>query len=257
MSVVAGTVAFMYGPAIRSRALELVETGASLSDISRTTGIARSTIRSWTTRSAPVASECCRCEGAWPSAGAGYAALLGFYLGDGCISTYGRHTTFRVSGDADWPGIIADISRLVETVHPAGGVFHVRAPGAIVVHGNWKHWPCLFPQHGPGRKHERRILLTKWQEEVVIAFPADFLRGLFHSDGARVKNWATRIVGGERKRYDYARWQFSNRSDDIRNLCCWALDLADVAWRQSGPWTISVSRREAVAVLDELIGPKS
>jgi hypothetical protein len=72
-----------------------------------------------------------------------------------------------------------------------------------------------------------------------------------------VKNWATRIVGGERKRYDYARWQFSNRSDDIRNLCCWALDLADVAWRQSGPWTISVSRREAVAVLDELIGPKS
>jgi hypothetical protein len=23
-----------------------------------------------------------------------------------------------------------------------------------------KHWPCLFPQHGPGRKHERKIQLT-------------------------------------------------------------------------------------------------
>ena len=23
-----------------------------------------------------------------------------------------------------------------------------------------KHWPCLFPQHGPGRKHERKIELT-------------------------------------------------------------------------------------------------
>jgi hypothetical protein len=23
-----------------------------------------------------------------------------------------------------------------------------------------KHWICLFPQHGPGRKHDRRIELT-------------------------------------------------------------------------------------------------
>ena len=88
------------------------------------------------------------------------------------------------------------------------------------------------------------------------AFPAAFLRGLFHSDGARVKNWATRVVGGERRRYDYPRWQFSNRSEDILQLCCWALNLADVAWRRSGPWTVSVSRRDEVARLDDLIGLK-
>ncbi len=89
------------------------------------------------------------------------------------------------------------------------------------------------------------------------AFPADFLRGLFHSDGARVNNWATRVVGGEKRRYDYARWQFSNRSEDILGLCGWALDMIEVRWRRSGPWAISVSRREAVATLDELIGPKT
>lgn len=171
----------MYDAGVRAHALELVTTGASLSDISRATGIARSTIRSWTTPPAPVLWDCCRCEGAWPSAGADYAALLGFYLGDGCVSTFGRHTTFRVSCDATWPGIITDVSRLVGIIRPAGGVFHVRAPGAIVVHGNWKHWPCLFPQHGPGRKHDRPIVLTEWQEEIVTAFPADFLRGLFPS----------------------------------------------------------------------------
>ena len=133
----------------------------------------------------------------------------------------------------------------------------MRAPGVVVVQGNWKHWPCLFPQHGPGRKHERPIRLEEWQVDVVTAFPAPFLRGLFHSDGARVANWATRVVRGELKRYDYARWQFTNRSDDILALCGWALDLAGVAWRRSGPWTVSVSRKEAVAALDDLIGLKA
>jgi hypothetical protein len=34
---------------------------------------------------------------------------------------------------------------------------------ALDVSSYWKHWPCLFPQHGPGRKHERRIALVPWQ----------------------------------------------------------------------------------------------
>ena len=83
-----------------------------------------------------------------------------------------------------------------------------------------------------------------------------FLRGLFHSDGCRANNWATRRVGGELKRYDYPRWQFSNRSEDILGLCTWALDLVDVAWRRSSRWCVSVSRRAGVARLDELVGPK-
>lgn len=37
------------------------------------------------------------------------------------------------------------------------GVCHVPAPGAVVVQNCWKHWPCLLPQHGPGRKHERAL----------------------------------------------------------------------------------------------------
>ncbi|CAI9419872.1 hypothetical protein HIDPHFAB_03910 [Nocardioides sp. T2.26MG-1] len=48
----------------------------------------------------------------------------------------------------------------------------------------------------------------------------------------------------------------SNVSADIRELCCWALDLVDVPWRQSNHKTISVSTRAAVARLDTLIGMK-
>jgi hypothetical protein len=100
-------------------------------------------------------------------------------------------------------------------------------------------------------------VLERWQRDVVAAHPGDFLRGLFHSDGARVANWAVRVVGGERRRHDYARWQFSNRSEDILTLCGWALDVAGVGWRRSSITHISVSRRPDVTRLDELIGPKA
>ncbi|WP_218131328.1 hypothetical protein [Nocardioides sp. YR527] len=46
-------------------------------------------------------------------------------------------------------------------------------------------------------------------------------------------------------------------SDDIRGLCTWALDLVGIPWRQSSWKTISASRREAVAALEALIGPKT
>ena len=90
----------------------------------------------------------------------------------------------------------------------------------------------------------------------LVAHPGDFLRGLLHSDGCRVSNWATRRVGGGVKRYDYGRWQFTNASDDIRELCTSALDLLGVPWRRSAPRVISVSKRNGVAMLDEIVGPK-
>jgi hypothetical protein len=256
MSVEPATMARVYGVHERTHVLELLAAGVTVSAASRQTGIARSTIRSWTAGAARLDPGCVVCRGAVPWPGSDYSALLGFYLGDGCVSTHGTHTTLRVACDATLPGVVRDVSELVTSVHP-GGVFTIRAPGTTVVQGSWKHWPCLFPQHGRGRKHERPIVLEDWQDEVVRAFPGAFLRGLFHSDGARVNNWATRVVAGERRRYDYSRWQFSNRSEDIIGLCCWALDLVDVPWRRSGPWTVSVSRRDAVARLDEMVGPKS
>jgi hypothetical protein len=49
---------------------------------------------------------------------------------------------------------------------------------------------------------------------------------------------------------------FTNESADIRALCGETLDLLGVAWRYSRRNTISVARREAVARLDEFVGPK-
>lgn len=227
---------------------------ASLSRVSRMTGISRSTLRDW--RDRPRERECPRCDGATLSAGH-YAALLGYYLGDGCVSVQARYSSLRISCDASYPGIVDDVVTTIKGVRPNGKVHLVTAPGVTVVSANWKHWPCLFPQHGPGRKHERPIVLEDWQRSIVEVHPGPFLRGLFHSDGCRVRNWATRPVAGEIKRYEYARWQFTNVSADIRELCSWALDLVGIPWRQSNWRTVSVSTRDGVAALDELIGLKS
>jgi transposase-like protein len=149
---------------------------------------------------------------------------------------------------------IADLMRRVKT----GGRPHTRCmPGCLVTTVSWKHWLCLFPQHGAGRKHERSIVLEPWQREIVQRHPGDFLRGLFHSDGSRTANWARRMVKGQPKRYDYPRWEFVNRSDDILALCTWALDLCQISWRRPRIVCIAVSRRDDVRRLDELIGLKA
>jgi hypothetical protein len=163
----------------------------------------------------------------------------------------------HVFNDARYVHDLERIAELMRRVKPGGKPHTRKSPGCVIVTVSWKHWPCLFPQHGPGRKHERPIVLDDWQQRIVEANPGPFLRGLFHSDGCRAKNWTRKKVAGEWKRYDYPRWQFTNVSTDIRELCCWALDLVDIAWRQSDWQTISVSTRAAVARLDELIGPKS
>ena len=229
-------------------------------------GVAVKTIRRWRRiyqrRGLPrgqghLAPPCPRCDAA-PLAAPAYAELLGWYLGDGYLSR-GRREVFNlhVVNDANYVDLNAHLILLMSTVKPHGRPHTRSVPGAIVTTVSWKHWPCLFPQHGPGRKHERAIELEDWQRDVVEAHPADFLRGLFHSDGCRVANWATRFVGGTKRRYEYPRWQFVNASEDILDLCTWALDLVEVPWRRSGARVVSVSRREAVARLDEPIGLKS
>ena len=60
-----------------------------------------------------------------------------------------------------------------------------------------------------------------------------------------------------RKRYDYPRWEFVNRSDDIIGICTAALDLLCLRWTRPRIDSISVARAPDVRRLDELIGPKA
>ncbi|WP_280831123.1 hypothetical protein [Mycolicibacterium frederiksbergense] len=123
-----------------------------------------------------------------------------------------------------------------------------RAIGCVDVYLCSNHWPCLFPQHGPGKKHTRPIRLEPWQEVLVKEATEDFVRGLIHSDGCRV-------VADDRG-VKSIRYHFSNRSDDIRGLYCAALDALGIPWTRPSRYDVAVYRKAATARLDEFIGPK-
>jgi hypothetical protein len=123
-------------------------------------------------------------------------------------------------------------------------------------HGYPRHWPCLFPQHGPGKKHLRKIELSAWQQVIVERHPGEFARGLLHSDGYRGVNRVWAVLADGEHWYEYPRYLFVNESRDILRLCGETLDQLGVEWRFSKPNTISVAKRDAVARLDEFVGPK-
>lgn len=245
-------------------ALRMSDNGVSDKTNAEIHGVAIKTIRRWRQLyqrqglprggSRPGVA-CPRCDGAELDKAA-YALLLGWYLGDGSIARARRGVfTLQIINDAKYPELVQEIAETVRQVKPNASPCMRGGGGAIRVEARWKHWPCVFPQHGPGRKHLRKIELEDWQREIVAKYPDQLLRGLFHSDGCRVTNWASRP--GREKRYHYVRYQFSNKSDDIRKILTDALDLLGIVWRQPRYDTIAVSRKEGVAVLDGFVGPKS
>ena len=180
-----------------------------------------------------------------------YAYLFGLYLGDGTISRHRKGVfVLRISMDARYGEIIEGCRSAMQAVLPESRASVGRLPSrAVVIQSYSKAWPLFFPQHGPGRKHERKIELAVWQSEIVDAFPREFLRGLIHSDGCRVLN---RVHGK-----DYPRYFFSQVSDDIRRIFCETCDRLGIEYTWNNWKTVSIARAPSVALMDSFIGPKS
>jgi hypothetical protein len=154
--------------------------------------------------------------------------------------------------DSRYPGIIASCVAAMRAVMPENRTRVSKHPQHNVVQVGCysKAWPLVFPQHGPGRKHGRPILIDPWQVPLIDNNIDQLLRGLIHSDGCRVIN---RVHRGK---YAYPRYQFSNRSDDIRAIFTGACEELGLHWTRTNRYEVAVSRRADVALLDGFIGPK-
>lgn len=238
----------------------LLGQGRTALDVARQTGIPRSTIRYWQVhgRHEPAALR----RHTWPCGisldqfdGPTYAYLLGMYLGDGCISTEGGTHRLRIFTDSRQPAIAAECAASIRRMLPfKEPVLYKRAESQCVeISAYWLHWPCAFPQHGPGRKHLRPIVLTSEQRRIVFASPKSFLRGLIHSDG-------TRFVAVEKKGSSVRhapRHEFSNRSEGILRLFMEACEAVEVRYTRPSVKQVAIYRQASVAKLDEFVGPKS
>jgi len=260
---------------VRAAALALVDQGLNDCEISRRLGIPRGTVRDWrrptyVPREPAIPRKTCpRC---WLSAKPmkftpeDYSELLGLYLGDGSISEGARAQRLRLYLDARYPAMNGDIRNLLQRCFPHNRVADTkpsrsswsgRSDSWLVLSVYSTHLECLFPQHGPGKKHERSISLEAWQAKIVEAAPWPLIRGLIRTDGCHFIN---RTDIHRPKPYEYLSYDFSNLSKDIVDLLVEACDKVGVFTRVTGGgvrrWSVRINRRDSVALMLEHVGLK-
>lgn len=185
-----------------------------------------------------------------------YVYLLGLYLGDGYIALTANKRTYhlRITLDKKYPMIIQNCKDAIQRVLPKNKISLVNRTGCYEVSCYYKHWPELFPQHGIGPRHKRKIELAAWQQSLVDKHPLEFFRGLHHSDGSRSEN----IVKGK----NYPRYMFSNSSEDILKLSSDTCDKLNLHWTTKGSNRstlanqVYISKRADVEWLDNIVGRK-
>ena len=155
-----------------AQVLELVLAGRNDCEIARELAIPRGTVRDWRRGKTPDFDRvrtrllrngwiCEVCRGdplLLPQVP--YTYLLGLYLGDGYIASHARGVyRLRICCANAYPELIKRCEEAMGEVI-ATKVSRVACVGCTEVASFSKHWPCLFPQHGPGKKHQRKIELT-------------------------------------------------------------------------------------------------
>jgi hypothetical protein len=117
------------------------------------------------------------------------------YLGDGCITRYPRTHMLVIALDAAYPELAERCAAAVSKVNPFHPVRIYRQYNVLRVKSYGDCWLKLFPQHGPGRKHLRKIELCDWQGTLVKTNAWEFLRGLPESAGHdSIVGWAVETI---------------------------------------------------------------
>jgi len=247
---------FVHPYAIRESVLDLVDAGVNDCEVARRLGLPRTTVRDWRhAKDLPrPGTTCPRC---WRSSlrpirfsTADYSELLALYLGDGHIVRAGRSDRLRIFLDTRYCEIIADARALLRRCFPAHsvGTCQSRKGTTTILSLYCTHLACLFPQHAPGKKHERSIVLEGWQTEIMQLKPWPFLRGCIRSDGCAFVN--------RTGPYSYLSYEFSNRSAQIRELFMDACDLVGVEYRAYQRY-VRIYRRPSVALMQKHVGMKA
>jgi hypothetical protein len=242
----------VHDPLIRQTALDLIAQGVNDCEVGRRLGVPRRTVRDWRVKPSLPRDTCLRC---WEPTSrvrfspADYAELLGLYLGDGHISILARTERLRLMLDAKYRVVVEEAAALLARIVPDNKVGRQTPHEGrmVTLHAYHGHWTCLFPQHGPGKKHDRLIALEPWQESAVSGAPWAFLRGCIRSDGCLYIN--------RTGKYAYESYDFANYSPGILELfasTCASVGVECRVYRKS----VRIYRRASVALMLEHVGRK-
>jgi len=178
-----------------------------------------------------------------------YSELLGLYLGDGYVVRLARTYKFRLFLDSKHREVVRESAALLERCfsHNVVGTTYGHEGRMTVLSVHSVHLGCIFPQHAPGQKHKRPIVLEDWQNGLVARAPWHFLKGLIRSDGCSFIN--------RTGQYEYLAYQLDNHSSDILDLFCATCEMVDLEYRRYVRY-VRINRRSSVARLKAKIGVK-
>lgn len=182
-----------------------------------------------------------------------YAFILGFYLGDGYINGFKNRNTqkLRLYNDSKYPILNDLILKSLRSIFPnrKSYIYKQKQHNCCEISVYDPNLSIIFPQHGKGKKHERKIELNSLQENIVSNYPKEFLRGLLMSDGCRY------VSNG------YIMYQFTNKSKDLINIFIKYASLLGLKTRivkkPDGSQNVFITTRNSVNILETFVGPKN
>lgn len=170
LSGISGNVVLVtHSREIVARALALDDEGRTTTQISALLAVPRRTVADWLAGRTPSRYPSDMATWTVPErAEQDYVHLLGLYLGDGCLSAHPRDVyKLRIVLDAVYPRIINECTASMRAVIGTSVRCWPRPSNDVEVYAYSKDWPQVFPQHGAGMKHLRRIALLDWQNALV------------------------------------------------------------------------------------------
>ena len=162
----------------------------------------------------------------------------------------------RVTGPTS--RVIADVERCIVGGSPGASLHRVNAPGVVVVQNAWRYWPmCLFPQHGPCRKHERSMEMAPWQRQPSASsrLPSSWAVPL---GGCRVHNWTAGPAGWP-KHYYYPAQLFTKGREPTsdRGAPRHSTSSGPMATSKPANFVRRAHARDGSPLLDDQVGPKA
>lgn len=211
----------------RDNVIRLFEEGKNKCEISRLTGIHRATLKDWIFAyqkgiiklayqhdPQEYLNEFLQSEEKRKA----YSFVLGLYLCDGYISQYKTHRAecIRMFNDVKYEQDTLEWANNLQILFPENKVsIRKLKSNCREVKTYSKRLSLLFPQVGKKCKHERKLIFTEWQMDIIKQYPKEFIRACFQSDGCVF----THTVNN----YKYKRYSFTNKSEDIIDLFLFCL----------------------------------
>ena len=192
--------------------MNMLASGHRICDVAKILGVNRSTVSNWQKRNGRVGTVEFNLNTIFESTKNReyYSYILGMYFGGGNVNQTPKTYVLRAYLHTKYKNAIKYTKNAFDVLFENRTRLVDRSQSSktnrVEIMTSSKNLPIMFPQHGFGKKKDREIKLTDWQEEIIDA--KMLVKGLIVSNGTIFRNEETNSIN----------IKFYNRSSDIADI---------------------------------------